>query len=378
LTIQKILIDSVEDEASSLATPSRKEMNNSREEVKGSTNIDSAITSVQEAEDSVNFEALPFATSPSADPNKDTDEGAYDSLEVDSTTLHHSGTKESANSETFTSDSLSGINTNPTTVEIYNSPNSTPSPPTFADIDRWNYHTDLQTFGKNLQPAINAVFPNENRSWYSKVSVLMMSWEDEDPQLPVSLELDELEQVFRLSYHFHTEKWEIPETNCHYKVDEKVIGFVKPEEDSGTHLKIVYYAGHASACLDKVDITFKEFLVVTTNANMHRSNWRNKAITRCPIVKRGAIQSFLEEAPNHALILLDCCASGTANTSEGTGVTELISACAWNQVANGVGSYSLTNALIIELQLLAKKGTSVLVSFMKTSSLGFRTGYHKL
>ena len=60
---------------------------------------------------------------------------------------------------------------------------------------------------------------------------------------------------------------------------------------------------------------------------------------------RGIAQRF-------ALILLDCCASGTANTSEGNGVTEIISACAWNQIANGVGPYSLTNALVIELEAL--------------------------
>jgi hypothetical protein len=73
------------------------------------------------------------------------------------------------------------------------------------------------------------------------------------------------------------------------------------------------------------------------------------------MVKWGAIQSFIEESPNDALILLDCCASGTANTSEGSGVTEIITACAWNQIANGVGEYSLTNALVVELQLLSPR-----------------------
>jgi len=73
------------------------------------------------------------------------------------------------------------------------------------------------------------------------------------------------------------------------------------------------------------------------------------------MLKWGAIQSFLEESPSDALILLDCCASGTVNTSEGSGVTEIISACAWNQIANGVGPYSLTSALAIELERLSKR-----------------------
>jgi hypothetical protein len=53
--------------------------------------------------------------------------------------------------------------------------------------------------------------------------------------------------------------------------------------------------------------------------------------------------------------LLDCCASGTANTSEGSGVTEIITACAWNEKANGVGEYSLTRALDMELGRLSSR-----------------------
>jgi hypothetical protein len=68
-----------------------------------------------------------------------------------------------------------------------------------------------------------------------------------------------------------------------------------------------------------------------------------------------AVQSLLAESRNDALILLDCCASGTANSSEGNGVTELISACAWNETANSVGPYSLTASLTIELEFLSEK-----------------------
>lgn len=78
--------------------------------------------------------------------------------------------------------------------EDTSTPNSTP-PPTFADIDRWNYHTTLKQFGSSLQAAANAVFPNDKKSRYSQVSVLMLSWADEDPCLPVSREIDELEII---------------------------------------------------------------------------------------------------------------------------------------------------------------------------------------
>lgn len=73
------------------------------------------------------------------------------------------------------------------------------------------------------------------------------------------------------------------------------------------------------------------------------------------MVKWGGIQTILEESLSDVLILLDCCASGTANASEGNGVNELISACAFNETANGVGPYSFTSALVTELRLLSHK-----------------------
>jgi len=54
------------------------------------------------------------------------------------------------------------------------------------------------------------------------------------------------------------------------------------------------------------------------------------------------------------LIILDCCASGTANTDNGNGVTELIAACGFNVSAFPVGAHSFTSALITELRLLSK------------------------
>jgi hypothetical protein len=125
------------------------------------------------------------------------------------------------------------------------SPNSTPPPPTFDDIDRWRYHTDLRKFGESLEKAANAVFPNDRKSRYSHVSVLMLSWADEDPMLPVSREIDELHRVFRDVYHFETDRWTIPDLDSHFKVTKKVMDFVKPTPDNKSKLKIVYYAGHA-------------------------------------------------------------------------------------------------------------------------------------
>jgi len=63
----------------------------------------------------------------------------------------------------------------------------------------------------------------------------------------------------------------------------------------------------------------------------------------------------LEQAESDVLILLDCCHAATATTSEGNGVTEMISACAYNATANGVGYYSFTRELTIELRELSRR-----------------------
>jgi hypothetical protein len=102
---------------------------------------------------------------------------------------------------------------------------------------------------------------------------------------------------------------------------------------------------------------------------------RNSANERCPTVKWSGIQSSLEEAQSDVLLLLDCCAAGTANTNEGNGVTELLAACALNGIANGVGPYSFTHALINQLRLLSSTScfsTAILFNRLYTEIEGWR------
>lgn len=123
------------------------------------------------------------------------------------------------------------------------SPNSTP-PPRADEIDQWRCHIELQRFGQELQIAANNAFPNIATSRYTKVYVLLLSWEDEDPQLPVSLEIVELFKVFKNVYGFETEIWHIPQEDCHDEVCQKILNFKRIGGNNKDHLKIVYYAGH--------------------------------------------------------------------------------------------------------------------------------------
>jgi hypothetical protein len=132
--------------------------------------------------------------------------------------------------------------------EDYSSPNGTLNqilrPEEFS---RWQCHTSLEQFGANLHAAAQILFPNSTRSRYTEVHVLMLSWEDVDPKLPVDLEMDPLFDVFQNMYNFRTERWQIPNLRSHKRVNDRVTEFLGNENKE--HLKIVYYAGHA--CLTR-------------------------------------------------------------------------------------------------------------------------------
>jgi hypothetical protein len=119
------------------------------------------------------------------------------------------------------------------------------TPPSFDEFNRWQAHIGLKAFGEGLHAAAKAVFPNESRSRYTKVYVLMISWEDEDPNLPLSIEIRKLFNVFKDIYNFEVERWKISDASSHVDTNQKILDFVRLGDDSDEHLKIVYYAGHA-------------------------------------------------------------------------------------------------------------------------------------
>lgn len=86
------------------------------------------------------------------------------------------------------------------------------------------------------------IFPGDQISRYTKVDVILLSWADEDPKLPVSLEIDQLAETFISYYGYGVEIWLIPAEDSHNKVQAKILQFLDGSDTS--HLKVVYYAGH--------------------------------------------------------------------------------------------------------------------------------------
>jgi hypothetical protein len=80
----------------------------------------------------------------------------------------------------------------------------------------------------------------------------MLSWEDEDPNLPVSIEIEDLDNIFKHVYGFETEIWRIQDQNCHAVVTRKILDLVTIDDDPKEHLFIVYYAGHAKLTKDRL------------------------------------------------------------------------------------------------------------------------------
>jgi hypothetical protein len=155
------------------------------------------------------------------------------------------GTSDSSKESTLpSSSSKSPSSSDETTQTPCSSVDSSIPPPSACEIDRWHNHIKLRDFGNRLQAAARRAFPNDAKSKYTSVTVLMLSWEDEDPNLPVSIEISKLFDVFNQVYGFDVERWEIPDRNPQWALTQKIMEFVRPGPDERSDLKIVYYAGH--------------------------------------------------------------------------------------------------------------------------------------
>ena len=116
------------------------------------------------------------------------------------------------------------------------------TPPRTHDISFTSDHVpDIRHVAAHLNEAVQAVWAKRHEIRYSKVCVLLLSWEDDD--LGVQIEINELRDVFIGRYHFEVQEYKIPST----KPNRNAINRVKEllDLESKDNLLIVYYAGHA-------------------------------------------------------------------------------------------------------------------------------------
>jgi len=109
------------------------------------------------------------------------------------------------------------------------------------DITSAQHHLpDMEQLRTDLNDAIEAAWPKRGQIRYSRVLVLLLSWEDDD--LGVWTDINGLRYVFRELYHFEVTTFEIPSLKPNMAVHKCIMNFL--DNDSKDTLRIVYYGGH--------------------------------------------------------------------------------------------------------------------------------------
>ena len=87
----------------------------------------------------------------------------------------------------------------------------------------------------------------DNAVPYKRVQVLMLSWEEGNPD--VTKQLVQLKVALEKYYNFTTEHWPIPTLSSHLNLNTKINNFVRTHDGPQTLLAI-YYGGHADVYRD--------------------------------------------------------------------------------------------------------------------------------
>lgn len=192
-----------------------------------------------------------------------------------------------------------------------------------------NAHLDsFEEFFQHLNLAANAALPISPPR-YSSVHVLLLRWEDDD--LGTEREVADLEKVFRDSYHYYTERYEIPTDDPTTQLEYKLNDFRRAYDD-GNSLLVLYYGGHG--------------------ALERRYNGPSRSIWAAmedggPQLVWSDLQGVLERAKSDVVFILDCCYAATAARNAGS--KEGFWACNSDVQTTGVNDNSFTRNLIEEL-----------------------------
>lgn len=162
---------------------------------------------------------------------------------------------------------------------------------------------EFESFARHLQDAAMLIYRQTQISPYSKVSVLLLRWEEDNAIEP---DLAVLEQVLRERYNYRTEKWTIPTVpNPSLRVGVHISSFL--ENASPDHLMILYYAGHG---------------YIGEDSQVH---WASNSSQDAPKFRWDGFRSLVQEAQSDMLLLLDSCAPREAiNIGGGDNVKKVI------------------------------------------------------
>ncbi|TRX90250.1 hypothetical protein FHL15_008795 [Xylaria flabelliformis] len=142
---------------------------------------------------------------------------------------------------------------------------------------------EFESFARHLQDAAMLIYRQSQRSPYSKVSVLLLRWEDDTA---AELDLVALEQVLRERYSYRTDRWVIPATTSpSMKLGVRMASFL--ESAGPEHLLIIHYAGHSYVGADK------------------QLYWASHARGGASKLRWNGFRCLFEDSPSDMLLLMD-------------------------------------------------------------------------
>ncbi|OTB09956.1 hypothetical protein K445DRAFT_386924 [Daldinia sp. EC12] len=162
---------------------------------------------------------------------------------------------------------------------------------------------EFESFARHLQDAAMLIYRQTQKSPYTKTSVLILRWEDDNS---VEHDLAALDQVLRDRYNYRTERFNIPSIlNPSVKLGVRMASFL--ENAAPDHLLIIYYAGYGYVGED------------------HQLYWASNP-EKTSKLKWSGIRCLFEDVQSDMLLLLDTCATKEQPVIEGSSVKQVIAA----------------------------------------------------
>jgi len=191
-------------------------------------------------------------------------------------------------------------------------------------------------------------------SFYTRVKVLLISWDEESDDLDTKDEVARLRDVFTKTFRFQVTPALIkkdPEHAAHLQVVRHVNNFLWNEDRANT-LLIVYYAGHGvSGSPGILTLTGKR----SPSDSIEDRNeiiWNN-------------IDNMFEHIKADMLEIFDCCYAGDLGRNQqawGMRCSEFLGATSSQSTTMVPGKHSFTSALIWALETLAREQERFTVS----------------
>ncbi|KAK8108540.1 hypothetical protein PG984_014341 [Apiospora sp. TS-2023a] len=215
-----------------------------------------------------------------------------------------------------------------------------------------NYQDADETHDSKLKATWDSVMGDLHDKFtpYTKVAVLLLSWDKEIDDLKTDEEVSDLENVFKDKFMFETTRQVL--TNDAAKspqaqVNHYLAQFVY-ENDSKDTMLIIYYAGHGRPGNSRgnLRLTPSISLPTDTNGELHEIVWESA-------------ETNIRDTKADVLVIFDCCHAGELERSVRGHwkhrAFEYLAATSAKSTTRKPGPKSFTRALIWSLNHLAEK-----------------------